>query len=72
MELIKDDPIVAKIQRDGYPYDYVGETGRYWESPDGDCVPEEDFPDFVRQLAHDDPHWVAECLGFELRGLVYG
>jgi len=68
---IPDDPIIRKMERTGYGTDkYVPREEPWWESPDGDFVSDDGFADYVKQLAEDDPHWVADCLGFTRRGLM--
>lgn len=67
MRMIPDDPIVSRIERTGYAHDYDPGEDPYWESPDGEVVSRENFADAVRQYAMDDPHWVADCLGFVWR-----
>ena len=68
MKLINDDPIISRIERTGYAHNYEAEDEPYWESPDGEIVSRENFAEEVRRMAEDDPHWVADCLGFVWRG----
>lgn len=71
MELIPDDPIVARMMNTGYGFREY-ETGRYYETPDGDMIPEDSFTDYVLDWLREDPQGVAELLGCTLRGFEYG
>ena len=66
MMMIPDDPMIRSAERTGYGPNtkYQEAEDPHWESPDGELVSRDNFADFVRQMALDDPHWVADCLGF--------
>ena len=64
MTSIPDDPIVSRMERTGYAHDYEPIEDSYWESPDGETISREEFAEEVKRMAMDDPHWVADCLGF--------
>lgn len=67
VQIMRDDPIIRRIESTGYGSGYTPARDPYWITPDGDSIPEEDLVKSIVDLVKEDPSWAAECLGYEWR-----